>query len=711
MNTSDRLHSLDGLRAFALLLGVALHGAMSFVPGMFPGIWSTVDNAPTAVLGGFFFTTHIFRMTLFFVIAGFFARLMVEKKGAAGFWSNRVVRIVIPLVAGWCLVYPAIGMVWSWGLTIYFNGALPKMPAAGLKPPPGAFPLVHLWFLYFLLVLYVAAMTLRALMMRVDRNGRVAGLVDRGLRALLSSGMAPLILALPVATVLALEPKWLPFVGVPTPDQSLIPSLPALVAYGLAMGIGWALHRQRASLELVTRRWLPSLAIGAAATAIAMNIAGTKLSFTILPMGTTKMVAAYAYCVATWGLVLGLMGVAMRFFAGESRVRRYVADASYYIYIVHLPVVAAFDVVVAKWTVHWTLKFGFVMAASLAVLFASYHLLVRWTFVGQVLNGRRVPLFGKRASAAAPGPATAGAGAEAKPAGEAVVAELGGVSKRYGRQLALDGVDLQLRRGELLALLGPNGAGKSTAIGLWLGLHQPDDGVVTLAGGSPLDVESRRRMGVMMQDVALANGMRVRELLAQTSSYYANPRSVDETLTLAGIAALAGKKYDRLSGGQKRQVQFALAICGRPSVLFLDEPSVGLDVEARGAMWEAIRALLADGCSIVLTTHYLEEAEALADRVVVLAQGRVIASGSVDDIRSLVSRREIRCESTVPLDTLRAWPGVLTVERDAQRVKITAVDAESILRRLFDADAGVARLEVRQAGLAEAFTHLTKEAA
>ena len=708
MNANDRLHSLDGLRGVALILGVGLHGAMSFVPGLFPGIWATVDNAPTPVLGGFFFTTHTFRMTLFFVIAGFFARLLMERRGVAGFWGNRLVRIGIPLVAGWCLVYPLIGMVWKWGLTLYFDGKLPAMPTAGMKPPPGAFPLVHLWFLYMLLLLYVGASVVRAVFARLDRRGVIAGAVDRALRVSLRAGAAPFALAAPVATVLYLQPKWLPFVGVPTPDQSLIPPLASLVAYGFAVAVGWALHRRKdVALDLLARRWLANLAIGAVAAAVAMSIIGTSFSFRMLPMGLERAVMALAYCVATWGLTFGLMGVALRFFAGESRVRRYVADASYFVYIAHLPVVAAFDVVVARWNAHWTLKFGFVVAASLAVLFAAYHLLVRWTFVGQVLNGRRVPLFGAKATVTA-----AGERIGPTPVAGDVAAELRGVSKRYGRQLALDGVDLQLHRGELLALLGPNGAGKSTAIGLWLGLHEADAGVVTLAGGSPLDVDRRRRMGVMMQDVALANGMRVGELVAQTSSYYSDARPVDETLKVARIEALAGRLYDKLSGGQKRQVQFALAICGRPSVLFLDEPSVGLDLEARTAMWETIRALLAEGCSIVLTTHYLEEAEALADRVAVLAQGRVVACGSVDDIRSLVSRREIRCRSTVPVETLRAWPGVLAASGEAQGgVKLTVVDAEAILRRLFAADADVTRLEVRQAGLAEAFTHLTLEAA
>ena len=192
--------------------------------------------------------------------------------------------------------------------------------------------------------------------------------------------------------------------------------------------------------------------------------------------------------------------------------------------------------------------------------------------------------------------------------------------KRYGTTLALAGLDLQVRRGELLAVLGPNGAGKSTAISLWLGLLEPDEGAVRLFGGSPLDVESRRHVGVMMQEVGLTPELRVRELVELTASYYPDPLPTDETLALTRTEALAHRPYAKLSAGQKRQVQFALAICGRPPLLFLDEPTVGLDVEARETMWRTIRAMVAQGCSIVLTTHYLEEAEALADRVAVLAR-------------------------------------------------------------------------------------------
>jgi ABC-type multidrug transport system ATPase subunit len=296
-------------------------------------------------------------------------------------------------------------------------------------------------------------------------------------------------------------------------------------------------------------------------------------------------------------------------------------------------------------------------------------------------------------------------------AAAAPLAELVGARKVYGKIPALDGVDLEVRCGELLALLGPNGAGKSTAISLWLGLLQADAGEVRLMGRSPLDVASRREVGVMMQEVALEPLLRVRELVDLAASYYPNPLSVDETLALTRTMELGGRRYAKLSAGQKRQAQFAIAVVGRPRLLFLDEPTVGLDVQARETMWRAIRDLVARGSSIVLTTHYLEEAEALASRVVVLAKGRVIASGSVDAIRSVVSRTHISCASALSADDVRRWPSVIDASRDAHKLTITAVDAESVVRRLLAADDGLRHLEVRQAALADAFTELTKRAA
>ncbi len=290
-------------------------------------------------------------------------------------------------------------------------------------------------------------------------------------------------------------------------------------------------------------------------------------------------------------------------------------------------------------------------------------------------------------------------------------AELSGASKRFGKTTALDSVDFEVRPGELFALLGPNGAGKSTAISLLLGLRQPDSGRARLFGRSPSDISARRQVGVMMQEAALAPELRVREQIDLAASYYSAPLPVDEVMQQTHTSALRDRPYGKLSAGQKRQVQFAMAICGRPKLLFLDEPTVGLDVQARDMLWTTLRRLIADGCSIVLTTHYLEEAEALADRVAVLAKGRTIASGTVREIRALVVRKHIQCRTTLTAEEVQAWPGVENARQDQQRLDITANDAETVVRRLLAADRQLDELEIRRAGLAEAFTELTKEEA
>ncbi|WP_426702426.1 ABC transporter ATP-binding protein [Rhodanobacter sp. Col0626] len=290
------------------------------------------------------------------------------------------------------------------------------------------------------------------------------------------------------------------------------------------------------------------------------------------------------------------------------------------------------------------------------------------------------------------------------------IARLGGAVKRYGRLTALDGADLQLQRGELLALLGPNGAGKTTAIALLLGLIRADAGTVELFGQDPQRIEARRRIGVMLQNAELPPTLRVGELLRLTASYYPRPRSLMETAELAGVVDLLKRPYAKLSGGQQRRVQFALALCGRPELLFLDEPTVGMDIEARQKLWAAIRQLLAEGCSVLLTTHYLEEAEALADRVCVMTHGRIIHEGTVDQLRARVALKRIRCLSTLPIDTVRGWREVSEARHEGERLHVTTADAEIVVRRLLDSDANLRELEVQRAGLAEAFTELTRDA-
>ena len=320
------------------------------------------------------------------------------------------------------------------------------------------------------------------------------------------------------------------------------------------------------------------------------------------------------------------------------------------------------------------------------------------------------------------------------------VAELSDVSKRYGANVALDRVSLGIERGKVTALLGPNGAGKSTTVGLLLGLAKADEGRVELFGQNPQVLAARRRMGVMLQSAGLIETLRVRELVQLTSSYYSRPRTLTEVADMAGIGGLLGKPYGALSGGQQRRVQFALAICGRPELLFLDEPTTGLDIEARESLWAVVRGLVAEGCAVLLTTHYLEEAEALAHRVEVLMRGRIVAAGTVDEIRAMGVRRKIRCVSMVGVEAVRRWPGVEEVvgedlrvggdgeeigrgrgvcadvpavvsgpTRGRRRLEISAVEAEPVVRRLLERDPELSELEVARAGLAEAFVRITRD--
>jgi ABC-2 type transport system ATP-binding protein len=287
------------------------------------------------------------------------------------------------------------------------------------------------------------------------------------------------------------------------------------------------------------------------------------------------------------------------------------------------------------------------------------------------------------------------------------LAVLRGARKRYGAVTALDGVDLDIHAGEVLAVLGANGAGKTTALGLLTGRLSPDEGGVELFGADPRDPAVRRGIGVMLQDGGLADTVRVAEHVRLFSSYYADPRPLPETLALAGIEDLAFRPYAALSGGQQRRVQFALAICGRPPLLFVDEPTVGLDVASRRNFWAVLRRLRQEGTAIVLTTHYLEEADALADRIVLLAGGRVLAQDTPAGLKARAAGKRVRARSALSAAEVAGWPGVARVQANDGRMDVTSPDVEGLLRRWLAADAGLADLEVRPLNLEEAFLTLT----
>lgn len=296
------------------------------------------------------------------------------------------------------------------------------------------------------------------------------------------------------------------------------------------------------------------------------------------------------------------------------------------------------------------------------------------------------------------------------PASDRYLAQLENVYKSYGGKTAVEGLNLTVQPGELMALLGPNGAGKTTTISMLLGLQRPDAGSVRLCGRSPDDIEARRGIGVMLQEAALAKELTLTELLESVAAYYPDPYTTEEVIELSGTRAIAHRTYAKLSGGQKRLAQFALAICGRPKLLFLDEPTTGLDIDAREKLWTTVRGLVARGTAVILTTHYLEEAEALADRVVVIASGRTVASGTVEHIRSFVSCRRVSCSTSINIEQIKSWPEVLGTELDARgRLHLTTSDADAVTRRLLAVDPQVRDLEVHRAGLNEAFREITKE--
>jgi len=289
-------------------------------------------------------------------------------------------------------------------------------------------------------------------------------------------------------------------------------------------------------------------------------------------------------------------------------------------------------------------------------------------------------------------------------------AALHGAVKHYDTVTALDGLDLTIRPGETVALLGPNGAGKTTAVKLLLGLARPDAGSARLFGGDPRERRNRWRLGTMLQLANVPETLSAREHVELFSSYYPAPRPVAETLAVTGIEHLAGRAFGKLSGGERRRLLFALALCGNPDLLVLDEPTVGLDVEARRGLWAEVRRFVDRRRAVLLTTHYLEEADALADRIVVLHRGRVLAEGTPRQIKARAAGRRIRCLTRLEPAEVRTLPGITGARWNGPVVEAYAAEAEPAVRALLDRDPNLTELEVTAASLEEAFLALTGNA-
>lgn len=403
----ERFHSLDALRAFALLLGVVFHAAESFHPGV-EIYWAIADRSPSETLALFRHASHSFRLELFFLIAGFFAHLLYHRRGQREFIRNRASRIVVPLVIGWAVLYPILVYLWLLGASVGGRLEAFGVPAELVSASPAylafgffitgefiqKFDLTHLWFLHQLLVLYGLFLVLRAVWHSwLDRKGKWLPWVDKRFAALCASRGKVVWLALVTAPMLLLMRSW----DVDTPKGSLLPYLPTTLLFGFQFGLGWMLHRQPWLLQGLARGGGAGLLLLGTALVWPTNhgvwrLLGLELTPMTFPW--FRGLHALLYALMMWSFTLGFLGAFLRWRRKPSRVWRYVADSSYWIYLVHLPLVVWLQIVVAHWPLSWVVKFPLILAVSTPLLFFSYHFLVRSTFIGAQLNGRKYPRGG-----------------------------------------------------------------------------------------------------------------------------------------------------------------------------------------------------------------------------------------------------------------------------------------------------------------------------
>jgi glucans biosynthesis protein C len=386
MEATDRLHALDALRAFALFLGIYFHASLSFMPGV--DGWVVTDSSTSAaiwIVSGF---SHLFRMSLFFFIAGYFARLVYHRKGFGYFVRDRAKRIALPLLMFLPVMIPLLGLIWQWGAQ-QSHTTLPEPAPLSVRN----FPLTHLWFLYFLLWMYLVALAGRYLVVEfLDRSQRFRQFLDRALLTLLRKRAAPLALGVPLAIAALVVPEWNPGTAIPTPDKSLIPQLVPFVGFGTAFVFGWLCQRSLATLTTMTERstssgWLTLVCFVitfAGGAALAKGVPTPWLS--LVRFGTAFFVEA-----TIWYWNMFLIGMALKHLSAPSSLRRYWADSSYWLYIAHLPLVTALQVVAARIHWHWSIELALILAISISVLLLSYKLFVRPTWLGAILNGARRP--------------------------------------------------------------------------------------------------------------------------------------------------------------------------------------------------------------------------------------------------------------------------------------------------------------------------------
>lgn len=290
------------------------------------------------------------------------------------------------------------------------------------------------------------------------------------------------------------------------------------------------------------------------------------------------------------------------------------------------------------------------------------------------------------------------------------IIELEHVCKEFKGKRAVDDLSLTVKEGSVVALLGPNGAGKTTTVSMILGLLQPTQGAIRLLDGNPQDRAVRDRMGAMLQEVNVIEGLTVAETIELFRHYYSRPLSLEKLLSVSGLESERNKRASSLSGGQKRRLGFALALAGDPAVLFLDEPTVGMDITSRQHFWETVREMAARGKTIILTTHYLEEADSIADRIVVINGGKLVADGTPAEIKASTNQKTIFFTAGPKLDpeSLQSIPMISEVTWSGRKVKITSPDTDQVIIALIQRQLDIKDIEIHTGGLEDAFQFLVQ---
>ncbi len=385
----NRLHALDAIRGIALLLGLLLHGSISFWPGLDSFGFPISDNSKSMTLTYMFYVLHMFRMAAFFLIAGFFAHLSLARKDYSEFLQDRLRRIALPMVSAWVISLVLIIPIVLWAASKLFGTDYLTVLQNAQQASPAQPLLLHFWFLYYLLWFYGLAVLFSYLLTKLNPGSQFIKLITRLVYSLCKFRVIVIVTGSISAWLFYNRENWLFWVGIPTPTEAIWNEAPAFFIYAMAFLLGWLFDRQRECLNILKSDWPRYLVLAIVLTVMSMYRL-TYPAFVFVDVSSTqKLTFALLYGFASWCWIFSFIGIGMQFFSRKSELRRYIADASYWIYITHLPVILFLQTLLMQVSWHWSVKFPLILIITTALLFWSYEKVIRYSFIGTVLNGPR----------------------------------------------------------------------------------------------------------------------------------------------------------------------------------------------------------------------------------------------------------------------------------------------------------------------------------